>query len=383
MILRNSFFIGLLLFFVGSVSAHKPSDAFMTVEPLSIRLSVALKDLDAAIETIDENEDRKLTFAEFKAATSSIEALIQKEVSLRCGVSPLNLRWRIDESSQSSALEKRNDGTYVRLTSGASCHKNEPIQLQYRLFETIDTSHRLLITNQLGAADALQVTAPSEKFVQLRSDSAALIGAAASTKTELSIVATLLNFVIEGFTHLAIGWDHLAFILVLVLPFTLWRMSKKAYTLDWICFKRLIFVVSAFTVGHCITLVLVTLNLVQITGQWVEPTIALTIVISAALNLMPDIKAPRLLLALAFGTIHGLGFSSVLSELDISAGSRLAALVGFNIGIELGQIVFVMLWALAQYWLIRWNGYRRWVLMLGSTVLMLGAVVLVIFRTSA
>jgi HupE / UreJ protein len=324
-----------------------------------------------------------LTFAEFKAATSSIEALIEKEVSLRCGASLLNLRWRLDDNSQLSALEKRNDGTYVRLTSEANCNKNEPIQLQYRLFETIDTSHRLLITNQLGAVDALQVTAPSEKLVQLRSDSTVIIGASASTKTEVSVIATLFNFVIEGFTHLAIGWDHLAFILVMVLPFTLWRLSEKAYTLDWICFKRLIVVISAFTVGHCITLVLVTLNLVQITGQWVEPTIALTIVISAALNLMPDVKAPRLLLALAFGTIHGLGFSSVLSELEISAGSRLAALIGFNIGIELGQIAFVTLWALVQYWLIRWNGYRRWVLMLGSTVLMLGAVALVIVRTSA
>jgi hypothetical protein len=69
--------------------------------------------------------------------------------------------------------------------------------------------------------------------------------------------------------------------------------------------------------------------------------------------------------------------------LNISESSRLAALIGFNIGIELGQIVFVVLWALAQYWLIRWKGYRRWVLIGGSTVLMLGSVALVIVRTSA
>jgi hypothetical protein len=383
MTLARFFMLGMLLLFMGSVNAHKPSDAFMTIEPSSIRLSVALKDLDAAIETLDENQDRRLTFAEFKAAASSIEALIQKEVSLQCGGAPLSLRWRIDESSGLSALEKRNDGNYARFSADLICDKTKAIQLNYQLFEAIDTSHRLLVTNLLGAADSVQVAAPSAKLLQLRSINGAPVGSSDSASAKPSIVATLLNFIVEGFTHLAIGWDHLAFILVLVLPFNLWKLKEKRLEPDWMCFRRLIFVISAFTLGHCLTLIVVTLNLVQVTGQWVEPTIALTIVISAALNLMPDIKAPRLLLALVFGTVHGLGFSSVLSELNISESSRLAALIGFNIGIELGQIVFVVLWALAQYWLIRWKGYRRWVLIGGSTVLMLGSVALVIVRTSA
>jgi hypothetical protein len=377
------FVFGILLFVLGSVSAHKPSDAFMTIDPSSIRLSIALKDLDAAVETLDENQDRQLTLAEFKASASAIEVLIQKEVRLLCGASPLNLRWRLDGSSGVGALEKRNDGNYARFTADLLCNKPEALQLQYRLFEAIDTSHRLLVTNLLGTTDSAQVAAPSARLLHLRVGNEALVDTLGLVTGRPTVIATLLNFIVEGFTHLAIGWDHLAFILVLVLPFNLWKAKAKRLQPDWMCFKRLIFVISAFTVGHCVTLVLVSLNLVQVTGQWVEPTIALTIVISAALNLMPDIKAPRLLLALVFGTVHGLGFSSVLSELDISESSRLAALIGFNIGIELGQIVFVVLWAFAQYWLIRWNGYRRWVLIGGSTVLMLGSVALVIVRTSA
>jgi HupE / UreJ protein len=73
----------------------------------------------------------------------------------------------------------------------------------------------------------------------------------------------------------------------------------------------------------------------------------------------------------------------VLSELEISAGSRLLALVGFNLGIELGQIVFVALWAALQYGLVRLQGYARWVVTGGSIVLMVAAVMLTIVRASS
>jgi HupE / UreJ protein len=372
-----------LLMAMGPVSAHKPSDAFMTIEPLSIRFSVALKDLDAAIETLDENQDRQLTFAEFKAAKNVIETLVQKSVGVQCDGKPLNLRWLVDESAQTTALEKRNDGTYARLAAEISCDGRYAIEMQYRLFETIDTSHRLIVTNSLTTLEVLQVASPSEKFVQLRVGSGHNSGGSKMWLSETSIFATVRKFVIEGFTHLAIGWDHLAFILVLVLPFNLWIVKQKKVILNWVNLKQLLFVISAFTVGHCITLVLATFNLVQATGQWVEPTIALTIVVSAALNLMPEVKMPRKWIALLFGTVHGLGFSSVLNELDVSATSRLAALIGFNFGIEFGQIFFVALWAFAQHWLVRWSGYTRWVVTGGSLILMLAAVFLVIIRASA
>ncbi len=381
-----SFFLGLyfLFSFVGVVHAHKPSDAFMVFEASSARLSLALKDIDAAIDSLDENQDRQLTFAEFKLAIPAIEALVRKEVTIHCGSDKLGARWRIDNSSESSALEKRNDGTYVRLKADFSCVNDQPLQLQYRLFEGIDTSHRLLISNLLGAVETVAVASPSDGLVTLRGGKVA-IGAAAglAVKESSSALSTLLNFIVEGFIHLAIGWDHLAFILVLVLPFMLWKPNNQSYLIDWAACKRLLYVISAFTLGHCLTLVLVTLNIITITGQWVEPTIALTIVISAALNLMPDVKAPRVWVPLVFGTVHGLGFSSVLSELDISEGSRLIALIGFNLGIELGQIAFVVVWAVAQYGLIRFKGYVRWVVMGGSTVLMLAAVMLTIVRASA
>jgi uncharacterized pyridoxamine 5'-phosphate oxidase family protein len=365
----------------GSAHAHKPSDAFMAIEStpvaqkINVRLSLALKDIDAAIETLDENNDRQLTFAELKKSRVEIENLVGKEVVFHCGSNSANVAWQFDQSQDVSPLEKRNDGTYVRLKAEVSCASASSLQLQYRLFKDIDMSHRLLISNLLGVTESVSVASPSSNFVPLRSGG--------NVKEATSAAATVLNFIVEGFTHLAIGWDHLAFILVLVLPFLLWKKNQSAYAFDWHSGKRLLYVISAFTVGHCVTLVLVASNIIAVTGQWAEPTIALTIVISAALNLMPEVKAPRVWVPLIFGTIHGLGFSSVLSELEISAGSRLLALVGFNLGIELGQIVFVALWAALQYGLVRLQGYARWVVTGGSIVLMVAAVMLTIVRASS
>jgi HupE / UreJ protein len=368
---------------MGAAHGHKPSDAFMVFEPSSVRLSIALKDIDAAIESLDENQDRQLTYAEFKLAIPAIEILVKKEVSIYCAANKIRAPWRIDDASEASALEKRNDGTYVRLKTEVSCLNDQAIKVQYRLFEDIDTSHRLLVSNLLGSVESLSAASPSDRFISLRASGGIESGTnEVEQKKYPSRMSTLVNFIAEGFTHLAIGWDHLAFILVLVLPFMLWKPRDHKYSLDWVICKKLLYVISAFTLGHCITLVLVTLNVITVTGQWVEPTIALTIAISAALNLMPEVKAPRVWLPLVFGTVHGLGFSSVLSELDISAGSRLFALLGFNLGIELGQIAFVILWAIAQYGLMRLRGYVRWVVMGGSTVLMLAAVMLTIVRAS-
>jgi HupE / UreJ protein len=384
------FFVAICGFFVCNAYAHKPSDAFLRVDaadissPKNIRLqlSLALKDLDAAIESLDENQDRQLTFAEFKSAVAEIKGLIQKDVTFYCGDNPSKLSWRIDDLSELGALEKRNDGTYVRLKAELQCATSHALQLQYRLFENIDTSHRVLITNTLGGSEVLQVGAPSENRLLLKGNADLKDIALSDEKTNASALATFLAFVVEGFVHLAIGWDHLAFILVLVLPFTLWRANNESLQIEWSSVKKLLFVISAFTAGHCLTLVLVTLNIVTVTGQWVEPTIALTIAITAALNLMPEVKAPRLWIPLIFGTVHGLGFSSVLSELEISTGSQLAALIGFNLGIELGQVAFVAIWAVLQYWLIRWKGYGRWIMNGGSSALMFAAVVLVIVRTT-
>ena len=136
-----------------------------------------------------------------------------------------------------------------------------------------------------------------------------------------------------GFHHITdlAGYDHMLFLLALVASF---RPS------DW---KKILVLITAFTVGHSITLGLAVLDVVSIDSTWVEFLIPVTIAITAGLNLIRPEKTTtsaiwlEYLLALGFGLIHGLGFSNYLRALLMD--ELLVPLLSFNIGLEAGQIL--------------------------------------------
>jgi hypothetical protein len=126
-------------------------------------------------------------------------------------------------------------------------------------------------------------------------------------------------------------------------------------------------IVTAFTIGHSVTLALAALDVVVAPSALVESAIAASVVIAAVLNLWrPSAGAERPWLALGFGLVHGFGFSSVLAEVGLPKGERVLALFSFNVGIELAQLAFValVLWPLAL--LARRRFYERAVLVPGS-----------------
>lgn len=139
----------------------------------------------------------------------------------------------------------------------------------------------------------------------------------------------LLGFIGLGVEHIFTGYDHLVFLLGLLLAGSSW--------------KRLLGVVTSFTVAHSITLALSTLSVVSLPSRWVESAIALSIIVVAALNLAGRKSDKRWLLAFAFGLLHGFGFASALAELELSRPELVAALFGFNAGVELGQAALVLL----------------------------------------
>jgi HupE / UreJ protein len=375
--------------FIPAANAHKLSDAFMEVDPEQVQLSIALKDLDAALETLDGNDDRQLTYGELTRAMPEIVQLLSDDVKFYCDGVARESAWRFN------AVERRNDGAYVRFSSAMPCPQEVKNELRYRLLLEIDSSHRLLLTRRklpgLGAEEISSVLA-SERLV-LIGPGASLVGANGGTAAPQvsSSWNNFLRFIPEGVFHIGTGWDHLAFVLALLLPIRLWRLppNKVVPTLNRAALVQLASVVTAFTIGHSVTLAMSTLKLVSVNGQWVEALIAFTIAISAMLNLLTSTDKPKVYgrflisIALVFGLIHGFGFSSILSEMGVTGISQLASLAGFNIGIELGQLACIALWLLAQFWLCRWRGYAKWVVQGGSWALLLGATLLTIYRASA
>jgi hypothetical protein len=138
--------------------------------------------------------------------------------------------------------------------------------------------------------------------------------------------------------------------------------------------------VTAFTVAHSITLSLAALGVIDLPTRLVESVIAASIVVAALNNLRPLVTRRLWLVAFGFGLVHGFGFASVLADLGLPRDALVLALVGFNIGVELGQLAIVVLFLPLAFALRRTRFYRSWVMVGGSLVIALLALVWLVER---
>ena len=168
------------------------------------------------------------------------------------------------------------------------------------------------------------------------------------------------------------GWEHI--ISKNALDHQLFILALGAIYLlkDW---KQVLILVTAFTIGHSITLVLSVLDLIRFSGKWVEFLIPCTIVITAISNLFQKKFTPRSVqvnyfLALIFGLIHGMGYANTIRFMLASDQSIGWGLFGFNVGLEVGQIVVVMTVLILSLIIVNiFKANRReWVLFLSAAV---------------
>ena len=185
-----------------------------------------------------------------------------------------------------------------------------------------------------------------ESFVRIGSDDESTSASVLSVgRRELDLgrppgaLDQLARFVSEGAMHLFTGLDHLLFLLALILV-----AGQRAAELGLEKTAReLAVVITGFTVGHSVTLIASALDWVVLPSRWVEVAIAGSIIVVALYNVLrPRARRELAVIAVLFGLIHGFGFSSVLRELALPAGRRVLALLGFNLGIEIAQLAFVL-----------------------------------------
>ena len=163
------------------------------------------------------------------------------------------------------------------------------------------------------------------------------------------------------------------FLLSLLLPAVLVRRAGQwdpAPTLRG-SFVEVLKVVTAFTLAHSITLSLAALQIISLPSRVVESVIAASVVLAALNNLRGTIDKRRWVMAFAFGLIHGFGFASVLADLGLPQGALVLALVGFNAGVEVGQLCIVAVFLPVAFWLRATRFYRVGVLTGGSIVVAL------------
>ena len=153
-----------------------------------------------------------------------------------------------------------------------------------------------------------------------------------------------------GAEHIRIGTDHILFIFALVLPAAMvfvrrgdergsWEPSPSFTSSLW----RILKIVTMFTVAHSITLAIGGFEIVDLSPRLVESIIAISIAIAALHNIRPIWANKEWVMAFGFGLFHGFGFAGLLSELGLTRSNRFVSLLGFNIGVELGQAAIILM----------------------------------------
>ena len=359
--------------------AHKSSDAYLFLDGdgtvTTLRADVALRDLDVALQ-IDGDGDGRLTWGEVKAARPAIEAFLQTGVGLQgCTLNAAGF-----------ALEQRADGVYAASTFAAACPKDwvvQPGAIQYTLLAGIDPTHRAIARVQFGQnAPQLRLIDPRQPHIPVAApapaEQAPKGGADASPQVATqNAPAPAGGFVAEGVAHILGGFDHVLFLICLLLPAVMVRNAPGAARM-WTPVAQpgqalwpLFGVITMFTLAHSVTLTLAAFKLVSLPSSIIEPAIAVTIILTALDNIWPLLRFPRAAVAFVFGLVHGFGFAGVLAELNLPVNQFAWALLQFNIGLELGQLVLVGMAVTALYLLRDRPAYPRWVITGGSTAAML------------
>lgn len=357
----HAWFVLLGLLVAGPLYAHKESDAYLRLTTddhdahrMRGQWDIALRDLDYAIG-IDGNHDGAITWGEVQSQRRRIETyamarLVVKGDGLTCDLAPTG-----------QAIDEHTDGAYAVIFFDAVCDKNIPSRLTvvYTLMYDVDPYHRGIVTIRAGDRTAGAALGPSRPQASL-------------DLREPDRWDEFTSFLTDGIWHIWTGTDHILFLLSLLLPAVLVAEARSGWspvTRFWPACLDVIKIVTAFSVSHSITLSLAVLGLVHVPSRLVESGIALSVLAAAFNNLVPLVNKRVWLIAFTFGLIHGLGFASALTGLQLPPGAMAASLGGFSVGVEIGQEAIVLVFLPLAYALRSTRFYRVGLLRWGSCII--------------
>jgi hypothetical protein len=330
----------LAMLLASAASAHKPSDSYLSLivdeQRVVGRWDIALRDLEHAIG-LDRDGNGALTWGEVKARHADIAAYALARLELSsagsaCMTSPV-----------AHLIDQHSDGAYAVLRFIGNCPAAiDALDIKYSFLFELDPLHRGLGQVRSGDLTQTSVFSPEARTWHVQTGSS-------------NLGQQLASYLREGVWHIWIGLDHILFLLCLLLPAAGRRGRRLQESVErraplWI---EVVQVVTAFTVAHSITLSLAALGILNFPARLVESAIAASVVFAALNNIRPLVTRRLWLIAFGFGLVHGLGFASVLADLALPRHTLLLALLGFNLGVEAGQLVLVglffgMVWALRR-----------------------------------
>ena len=297
--------LGVSLLVAGPLRAHALSVAHLDITRMPdgnamVEVDLAIRDLALSFP-LDVNRDERVTWRELRAIRRPLEQWIASGLSLStdaglCTLEPRGL-----------ATRHYDDGVYATVQMDARCPSTSGMRVRYGLLFALDPRHRALVTlRQGGVVGAATIRAEAREVV---------LGDAPPR--------AFADFLREGVHHILIGYDHIAFLLSLLLPAALLRRERR--WLPAAGLRRVVAqtlgIVTAFTVAHSITLSLAALGWVTPASHWIEPAIAMSVLLVAINNVHPLVTSRAWMVGFGFGLIHGFGFAGALGELGLPSAS--------------------------------------------------------------
>ncbi|MFY0760769.1 HupE/UreJ family protein [Metabacillus dongyingensis] len=336
MIRRSFLSLFIILLFFGSAKTSLAHSINMNYSDLNIEGNEILYDL--FIEQTD-------LFPQFG---TDLDNLVNDELASQKIESYLQKGLRIDADSKTLTME---------LVSMNMAQKGAVRGMEFQLTFIADEEieqfnlHYDLVFDDAPAHTSVLMVHAGEYFQQDMIDSTnrdILINLPQDLPQDLpqpEIGSVLWKYFVLGIEHILTGYDHLLFLLSLVL------IASR--------FKDALKIVTAFTIAHSVTLFLVATDRIQVSSHWVEALIALTICYVAVENMFVQKAKWRWLLTAIFGLIHGMGFAGALAETGLPKGNLLGPLLTFNLGVETGQLLILCLVLPLLIWMRRFPWYRK------------------------
>jgi hypothetical protein len=348
--------------------AHKPSDSYLTLAVgdtyIQGQWDIALRDLNDAIG-LDDDGNGEITWGEVRHKHDELSAYALSRLTLSTDTGTCSTE------VLEQLIDYHTDGAYSVLRFRADCSKPiARLTANYRLLFDIDAQHKGLLRLTYDGHTSTAIFSqdrPTQEFAS----------------ADRSLWSQSRQFIHEGVFHIWLGFDHVLFLLALLLPAVMvrtdgrWQAVKDFSSVWW----NVISIVTAFTVAHSLTLSLAALDIVRLPSRLVESTIAASVVLAGLGNLYPMMTTRRWMVAFAFGLIHGFGFAAVLTDLALPQDSLLLSLVSFNMGVEIGQLAIVAAFLPLAYLVRHSWSYPRLVLTGGSLAVI--AIALVWFTERA
>lgn len=380
--MRGFCLLAALTCLTGRLEAHAPETSYLYLSILKERIygrvEINIEDANKALGT---DIPQGATDAQIAAYADRLHAYLEERVRLSAGGQRLTFEW-----TQINVLdldEEEYDYDVIRVLfnlPGAGSTITDKIQIDYEvLFDREITHNGVLIINQNWKAG---IIANETRF------SATFQRGNTSTTLDLTSGGVWTGFVAMvrlGMHHIFIGLDHVLFIIALILPSVV-RRKKHVYPQTvtdrkdgnrWVpvgsfkeAFWAILKVVTSFTLAHSITLSLASLGILELPSRPVETIIAFSIALAALHNIYPLWKAREWIIAFVFGLFHGFGFAGVLGEKGLSGDYMAYTLLGFNVGVEIGQVLIICAIFPLLFLLRKWKGYDRFVFW-GSIALIL------------